>query len=347
MLAQGGWRVELRDAFSPRAQQTGLADLMSLLSTSIFPRIYTRVWKSGSMGALFQFSTWFPWISLRVLNIIKAEHPDVVICTHALPCGVLSKQNRTYPLLGVATDFQVHAYWPVRGVDGYVVASRAAVERMQQRGVPAQKLRVLGIPVQPDFACLAGHNSTRSSSTRRVLVIAGGGRSAPYLLLWPKIRRLVQLLARRPVDGVEWCFVFGRGDRLRREAERLLDGRSDVTLLGLTQDMPSLMDWADLVVTKPGGLTLAEALSLGKPVLLLQRGAGQEAANADIVVEAGAGRLATSAEAVLQFAQQLGQDAGWLDALAEGVEKLSTPHAAQEIAIWAQELVEQRCMQSN
>jgi len=341
MLARGCWNVELRDAFSPRARRSGLADIALVFSNTILPRAYTRVWESGSMRALFAFTAWFPWVRLRINQIIQAEQPDLVICTHALPCAVLAKRERKFALLGVATDFQVHAYWPVHGVDGYAVASALAAERMQKRGVPAGKVRMLGIPVQPEFGCLqAGAKPPAAhSGPRRMLVIAGGGRNAPYLPLYPKIHRLLNLLAREPLDGVEWCFVFGRGDWLRRQAEKRLAGRAGVTLLGLTAEIPALMDWADLVVTKPGGLTLAEALALQKPVLLLQRGAGQEAANTQIIVDSGAGMLAESAEAVLEAARRLTDDMNWVNALAGGVTRLARPDAAQEISAWAEELV--------
>lgn len=343
MLARGCWDVELRDAFSPRARRSGLADMALVLSNTILPRAYTQAWESGSMRALFAFTAWFPWVRLRINQIIQAEQPDVVICTHALPCAVLAKRERKFALLGVATDFQVHAYWPPRGVDGYAVASAPAAERMQKRGVPASKLRVLGIPVQPEFGCLqsSAKPPAGDSGPRRMLVITGGGRNAPYVPLYPKILRLLNLLAREPLDGVEWCFVFGRGDWLRLQAEKRLAGRADVTLLGLSGEMPMLMDWADLVVTKPGGLTLAEALALQKPVLLLQRGAGQEAANTQIVVESGAGMLVENAEAVLEAARRLTVDTSWVNALAGGVTRLARPAAAHEIAAWAEEMVNQ------
>jgi processive 1,2-diacylglycerol beta-glucosyltransferase len=343
LLERGeGWQVVLKDAFSPRTRNSGLTDFISALSSTVLPGVYTRVWQSGSMSGLFHLSTWFPVVRLRIRNIMAEERPDIVVCTHALPCAVLAgSTQRAFALLAVATDYQVHAYWPVRGVDGYAVASQAAAERMQRRGIPADRLRVLGIPVQPVFACLAREQSApaaQPSRPPRVLVIAGGRRNGPYLAVWPKILRLLRALAARPLAGVEWLLVFGNAGWLRRRAEALLAGRADVRILGLSGQMPEHMHWADLVVTKPGGLTLAEALSLGKPVVLLQRGGGQEAANSEVILRTGAGVLLEDGEQLPDTVERYARDAEWQARLQAGAAALSRPEAAHMTAAWVAEL---------
>lgn len=332
-----GWQVILKDVFPARARESGLTDLLSALSTTLFARPYTWAWHSGSMAALFRFSARLSWTRQRVLAIVRREQPDVVICTHALPCAILSSERQyRAPLLAVSTDLQVHAYWPSRGVDGYAVGSPTAAQRLAKQGAPAEKIRVLGVPVRPDYARLAAYppgDDTKKRPTR-VLLIAGGGRNGPYLTLWPRLLRFFRVLARQPLQGVEWRLVFGSAHWLRARAERLLSGRADVTIFGMTHEMPVLMQWADLVVTKPGGLTVAEAIALSKPVILLKRGAGQEFANTAILTAAGAGRLARGADVRAQVAR-LAQDGEDYARMRRAAAQLARPASARDIAAWA------------
>ncbi len=340
VLSGAGGPVALADALPPRANRAGLTSFLSAVSSGLLPGVYTRAWESGSMAVLFDLSARLPWIRQRVLRRVRDEAPDVVVCTHALPCAILAQQPaRAYRLLAVATDFQAHAYWPVQGVDGIVVASPAACERLQLRGMPPQRVQVLGIPVRPQFARLpAGITVTGKAGAGplRVLIIAGGGRAGPYLPVLPKIDRLISALSARPVEGVEWCFIFGSSHWLHRRAEQRLSGRADISLLGLTDDMAAKMNWADVVVTKAGGLTLAEAFALGKPVLILRRGAGQEAANTDIVLQSGAGMVVDSAEHLLRTVAMFALDREMLADLARGASALGRPDAANSIAAWVE-----------
>lgn len=343
LLAYPDYQVVLADALPPRANRSGFTSLLAAVSSGLLPRVYSRAWESGSMALLFQLTARFPWIRKRVLQTVQAAAPDVVVCTHALPCAILAEQpDRAYKLLGVSTDFQVHAYWPAQGVDGYVVASQPACDRLRKRGVAPQLLQLLGIPVRPQFARQpAGIPITAGAGIRplRVLLIAGGGRTGPYLPVLPKVDRLMRALSAGPVDGVEWCFIFGNSQWLHRRAQKLLAGRPDVTLLGLTDDMAAQMAWADVVATKPGGLTLAEAFAMGKPVLILRRGAGQEAANTDVVLKTGAGVLVESAGHLLQTLRMFAREPETLAQLARSAAQLGKPHAASSIAVWVERAV--------
>jgi len=340
LLLSGAGQVTLADALPPRANRAGFTSLLSAVSSGLLPGIYTRAWENGSMSVLFDLSARFPWIRQRVLQSVQDAAPDVVVCTHALPCAILARQPaRAYRLLAVATDFQAHAYWPVQGVDGYVVAGQEACDRLRQRGMPPQRVEVLGIPVRPQFTRQpVGIAITGGSGVRplRVLVIAGGARTGPYLPVLPKVDRLIRALSDRPMDGVEWCFIFGSSRWLHRRAEKHLAGRADITLLGLTDDMADKMAWADVVATKAGGLSLAESFAMGRPVLILRRGAGQEAANTDIVMQTGAGMLVKSAEHLLQTVASFAQNRETLAELTCGAAALGRPNAANSIAAWVQ-----------
>ncbi len=332
-----GWQVILKDVFPARARESGLTDLLSALSTTLLARPYTWAWHSGSMAALFQFSARLSWTRQRVLAIVRREQPDVIICTHALPCAILAGERQPRAaLLAVSTDLQVHAYWPRRGVDGYVVGSTAAAQRLAKQGAPTEKIRVLGVPVRPEYARMATNRREDTPQMRptRVLLIAGGGRNGPYLTLWPGLLRFFQSLAEQPLASVEWRLVFGSANWLRARAERMLSGRVDVTILGMTHEMPAHMQWADLVVTKPGGLTVAEALALSKPVVLLKRGAGQEFANTAILTAAGAGKLARGAGVRAQVAR-LAHNGEVYARMRSAAAQLAHPASSRAIAAWA------------
>jgi len=81
--------------------------------------------------------------------------------------------------------------------------------------------------------------------------------------------------------------VTGRNQELRRELAGM-DRKHPTHVLGFASNMHELMAVADLIISKPGGLTTSEALALGKPLLILNPIPGQEAANSDFLLERGA-----------------------------------------------------------
>jgi len=216
------------------------------------------------------------------LRLVQSDPPDLVLCTHFLPLEILAPLRLSgalsAPLLGVVTDLYPHGIWLWPGVDRYFTADVDGSERIGAR-VPDAAISPFGIPVHPAFSG-AGERKRLFGKLdlperRTVLLLSGGEgiEDLPALLgSFSGFRGELNLVA-----------IAGKNASLREAcqnfASRHASSRLLVRALGFVENMADWMAVSDIVVTKPGGLTLFEALALGRPLLLLPARGGQETIN--------------------------------------------------------------------
>jgi processive 1,2-diacylglycerol beta-glucosyltransferase len=250
---------------------------------------------------------------------LKQFKPDAVLCTHFLPLealGVLKSsesgvsrrpnliekvgtrgtrpsENWKHPLIvSIVTDFEAHALWMDSCVDLYCVAAEETKARIVARGAPAANAIATGIPIAAKFLSRPDPRAVREQYGLRddqpVLLVLGGGFG-----MGPVAEILVEL---DKVPGrFQTLVVTGRNEELRRKLATQTR-RHPTHVLGFSTNMHELMAVADLIITKPGGLTTSEALALGKPLFILNPIPGQEAANSDFLLERGAAAKANRVE---------------------------------------------------
>jgi len=254
-----------------------------------------------------------------------------VLCTHYLPVEILGKAREKWegaaPLAAcVVTDFEAHALWMGEAVDVYCVAAEETKARLIARGASPESVVVTGIPIAGRFSNAPDALAVRQRYGLRddmptLLVLGGGFGMGP----------VAEIL--RELDKIEKPFqtlvVAGRNEELRRELA-VCDRKHPTHVLGFVTNMHELMAVADLIVTKPGGLTSSEALAMGKPLFILNPIPGQEAANSDFLLERGA---AAKVNRVEDLPYRLGQLLGSKKLLEMGAaaKKLGHPQAAPDI----------------
>ncbi len=329
----GNHQIRLSDLFGKTPRGLGLLDLLSGLVNLALPGLYTWSWQTGGLMAVFQLSRRLPWYVARVRREIAAFQPDVIACTHALPCAIaanLPGVRGRIPLVAVATDFDIHPYWPARQVDAFVTAGTAGRDILLERGMDPLRIHPLGIPIRPEIPRLSRPVYKKEGFT--VLVMAGGGQTGSYLPIRPAVFGVLRRLAEENGPDVTWKFIFGADAASLRRARQIAGSHSGIELYGYLDDLPAHMSNANLLLTKPGGLTLAEACAIGVPILLLSRGAGQEAANARVLLSAGAARLADSPAEIISAVNILQADPARLRSLSQKGAALGRPDAARQTA---------------
>jgi processive 1,2-diacylglycerol beta-glucosyltransferase len=264
---------------------------------------------------------------------IERLAPDAILCTHFLPAELLSRQKakgkKLPPLWVQVTDFDVHALWVHSHVDRYCVASEEVAFRLADRGVPREKISITGIPVMPQFtASLSRSDCARelgvSPGKFTVLMMAGGAGVGGLDDLAARLLRLP--------DDLQLIALAGKNEDLLKRLQKLAKAHPGRLFpLGFTTTVERVMTAADLVVTKPGGLSVSECLAKQKPMLLVSPIPGQEERNADYLLEAGAAIKAVDA-ATLEFklARLLAEPAR-LRAMAEAASRIARPQAAADV----------------
>jgi len=273
-------------------------------------------------------------LNTRKLNAeIERLAPDVILCTHFLPAELLSRQKskgRSLPPLWVqVTDFDVHALWVHSHVDRYCVANEEVAFRLADRGVPRERITVTGIPVMPQFsapldrAICAGELGLKPE-TFTVLMMAGGAGVGGLDTLAERVLRLP--------DPPQLVALAGRNAELLQRLKLLARQHPGKLFpLGFTTTVERVMTAADLVVTKPGGLSVSECLAKQRPMLLVSPIPGQEERNADYLLESGAAiKAVDGATLVFKLANLMAEPAR-LAAMSAAAARIGRPGAAADV----------------
>jgi len=322
-------------------------DHTNVLHKQLYSTLYAKL-----SALLPDFLGWWyessddPWVSdknrlaldlpqaLPLINLVKEFRPDIILCTHFMPAGVLSwliGNGKLDARLGiVVTDFHFHAFWITRAFSWYFVAQEEDKIHMEALGLPGERIEVTGIPVEPEFlqpvdrAAVLKRHGLRSD--RPTLLVAGGtlGLSPATAV----VRRLLQ------VDrDFQAIIVCGKNEELRAEVSQLVQDRpDDFRVYGYTNEMPDLMGAATMLLSKPGGMTTAEALARGLPMMILDPIGGQEERNSDVLLEAGAAVKCTEVTLIAHKLRKLLDDPERIRAMSENARALGRPNAANDIA---------------
>ncbi|GMA16477.1 UDP-N-acetylglucosamine--LPS N-acetylglucosamine transferase [Deinococcus metallilatus] len=274
----------------------------------------------------------FGWLGLRgMLRDMRDVRPEVVVSSFPTPVALAhtARQRLRADFLNalVVTDYRVHHHWARPEAELLMVANEEARGQMVDRWrLPEANVAVTGIPIAPAYRTLIGADRTalREKHGLKVdepLILVSGGGTGTYRALNRVLNELANL--GRRVQVLVLAGARGRG------VTRV--GGATVHALGFTTAFPELLAASDLVVGKAGGLTVAEATTLGVPLVIFEPIPGQEEHNADYLVRHGAG-LWAHALAEVRPAVLRALDAGEHARLSANARALSVPDAADRVA---------------
>lgn len=327
---------DILDFTPPLYRRTYAKGYLSLVRSApeLWGYLYAQSDRSAHAPVERRLRTAFNQInSLSFYRFLKRTAPDAILCTHFLPLelvGSLSeRRRRNLPLFGIVTDFAAHSLWFCRGVDAYYTATEEACRQLARKGQPMDRTACTGIPVLPEFAHVASPRVARSRlglcpDLPAVLILNGGLGVGPAL-------GLLRACASEP-PPCQLLVVTGRNPRFEaRVRAAAAQANLPVVVRGFVDDLHDWMDAADLIVSKPGGLTMAEALAKGRPVMIMDPIPGQEQRNTEYLLEAGAAVRAFAPEEAVWKIGELLRDPFRLAALAARARRLGRPRAAADI----------------
>ena len=302
-------RIDLVKFFSPLHRKVVSDGYVKLVERA--PELWGMVFKKTDdpklARRLSRIQRLFPSNSRsRFEKYVTHFKPDAVLCTHYSPLETLGQMKRRASrrisartnqdaqrleealippfVVSVVTDFEAHALWMNRSVDLYCVAAEETKARLVARGAAAESIVATGIPISGRFSTGSDPDAVRKTLGVRedlplILVLSGGFGMGPVAEILSELDKVPQQF--------QTVVVTGRNEDLRREVAAI-DRKHPTHVLGFASNMHELMAVANLIITKPGGLTSSEALAMGKPLFILNPIPGQEAANSDFLLERGA-----------------------------------------------------------
>ncbi len=255
----------------------------------VYAYLYGRVERARNIPAARRFVNRYTAQNLRAF--VERMQPDLVVCTHAFPCGVMSEYKRQFdpqlPVVGIVTDFVVHPFWIYPNVDAYAVATDEMRRRLIARGVPAERVVVSGIPVDVRFGAIPADREALRRRLglppgRHIVLIMGGGVGIGPL------DKMMRALARLDVP-LAAAVIVGRNGRLERRVVAAAERTPyPLRVFGFVDNVFDYMHASDVLLSKPGGLTSSEALAARLPMVLVRPLPGPEERNTRYLVDCGA-----------------------------------------------------------
>lgn len=301
-------------------------ELLAKRAPGVWRRIYERA--DGDIHDSSRLGDLAARILFREFRRLYESRPwRACVCTHFLPPQLAAARTRI-PFALVMTDFAIHRYWVQPAVREYFVPSREVASELRRR-LPEVNVSATGIPLSAEFSgppyWVDARRSYGLATDGPVVLVTGGG-------LGLGVDNAVRAALHASVPGLEVIAVCGRDEDARRRLDVLAERESRLHVHGFTHDMPTLMSSADLVVTKPGGLTTSEALALGRPMLLTRPVPGHEAGNAAFLVRQRAALTADGHDALVNAMTRFFSEPGLRVELANGARRIGRPTAAADIA---------------
>ncbi len=272
-----------------------------------------------------------------LIDLLKKYRPDVVINTHFLGSEVMAGMKRRgflkdTTLITVVTDYFMHSFWVDAATDYYCVAQQESKRHLMKRGIPQERIRVFGIPIDMKFAL--HQEKSRLCATldvrhdiHTVLIGSGGFGVGP-------VKTLVREIA--GIKDVQLLVVCGYNAELKDDINAFVEASGlPIKVYGFVDNMDELMEIADVIVTKSGGMTSSEAMSKGLPMVIIAAIPGQEARNCRYLVKAGAAIEAANVNKAKEAVRKLLESPQEIERLRNNIRQIKKPNAAYDIARFA------------
>lgn len=208
----------------------------------------------------------------KLHNYIIEENPKVIISTFPLCSCFVSKIKKEYNiktnLITVITDVVDSWEWIYEGTNMYLVPSNEIKERLIAKGINKDTIIATGIPVKKDFL-----NNTNYTKKDKLLIVASGMTTEDI-----SDETLEEINNKCPIKTI---IVTGRNEKLYKKLSCI--EYSNIEILGFVENIDKLMDESVFIVTKPGGVTLFEAISKELPLIIIDSSIGQEKGNVDYI----------------------------------------------------------------
>lgn len=225
--------------------------------------------------------------SNKLLPLIDEYKPDVIITTHPFPTEMVSKLKDKYliniPLLCVMTDYAPHKTWINKNVDGYIVSNDDMLNKMVQLGVDKSIIHSYGIPIDEVFfeekdKKLVLEELDLDPELPIILMMAGSFGVTNVFKIYKDIENI-------GID-IQIIIITGKNQKLYDHFSEMIESSNKKTkLIYFTDEVSKYMQASDIIITKPGGLTVTESIACNIPMAIFDAIPGQEEENAEFLVK--------------------------------------------------------------
>lgn len=317
-----------------------------ILSNTFSTYLYDKVWHLKQNEKSPIYKAFIKSGTSLIEDLVKNFKPDVAITTHAGATNIIAAYNatpkggrETFPLVGIITDFGTGNFWPVHGIDYYVTPSQAMKFFLIHKGFPSKKIADLGLPLHPEYL----RKIDKSKMYRKykldpkkkiVQFVMSGAAGTVYAR---NIAKIIEILSmNHAIDSpVQFAIGTGKNRELYEQVKVLkFHKRHTARFLGFMTDreMVEIMNIADLIVSKSGGLIISEALATNTPLLLIEPFWGQEKENAVFLSYHQAAYVTGNSLDAIRFLNLFVSQSDLQQDMTENTKRLARPESTRQIS---------------
>jgi processive 1,2-diacylglycerol beta-glucosyltransferase len=268
---------------------------------------FYRIFNSKVGGKIADEGSMILFKNKKMAQIIKDFNPDLTISTHFFGSSLIAYYNHkgliNSRLITVVTDYEAHELWinDYKTDDYIIVGNEKEARALSKKGIDANKIKAFGIPIAPKVIDNFNRNEVLKkynlSGLKPICVFFGGGGNGSLTTV-PYIKKIAS-----NNSSIDFIFIAGKNETSKKMVDTYQEskGLNNIITLGFTKDVPELLQLADFVVSKPGGVQSTECLYFKIPILMITPSGGQEIANYKYFEEMGYGRFFHTAWGLNRF----------------------------------------------
>lgn len=306
-----------------------------LLSTKYLAKTYAKAYgkltqKDEPYDRNSLVSIFSRFVSKKLEKFVAEYNPDLIIGTHSYAgvCISILADRAAFdcPSVGIVTDFTVHPFWESTFLDYYVIPDELLEHEMQKKGIAKKKLLPFGIPIREQFV-----KKNDPIEARKKL----GIENIPTILImmgsmgYGNIKKILEQIDTYPKDFQVLC-VCGTNKKIKIVVDEC-EWNKKIYSYGFVDNVDVMMDAADFIITKPGGLTTSESLAKGLPMITMNPLPGQEDRNLNFLVNNGAAIMVNDTYPISEAINQMFACPWRVAMMEESVRHLGKPNATADL----------------
>ena len=305
------------------------------------PWAWGKIYNDSQKGPLAHISSRAnSFMAIKLLRLLREKNPDVIISTHPFGsqmCSYLKRKGKiNCKIATIMTDFKSHDQWLVGSnhIDYFFVSNENMKQELIYKNIDISKIFVTGIPVSEKF--LINYNKQEildnlnfSKDKKTILFFAGGEFGIGKNKTLSVFECLVKYF-----NNIQIIAISGRNENMKKNFIKIVleNNKQDcVIIFDYTDKVAEFMSIADLVITKPGGLTTTESLVSGVPMIVINPIPGQEEENAEFLEEHQVAVWIKKDDDVNSILNYLLNDDKKLDLLKNNINLISQPESTKNI----------------
>lgn len=298
---------------------------------SIYSRMYTASDSEDTLSYVNRIV--YDMLSQRIKALVDEYRPDVIISTHPFHLEMISSLKKKYdfniPVIALITDFSIHNLWVRDFVDAYIIPHEDIRSELVLKGIHMDRIYPYGIPVGTQFL---------KEMDKKPILDELGLLSKPTILIiggslgLGSIKDVFSSLIDFHED-IQIIAMTGHNTSLKKSIEGMVKCSSKkIKVFQYTEKMPEIMHISSMIITKPGGLIISEAMAMGLPIGVTSPVPGQEEKNCSYVINSGIGVKIEKDEDMAEKILSLVNNHFWVDQVKSRMYERSKPQAVNDIA---------------